>query len=303
MANFEPNPSPRGLTILKIFNYAGAALIFFGIAYFISVNWYSLNDFLKIFATLGSAIAAFIIGILLYIDRKHEEAGSAFFMIAGLLLPVGIFVTLNVLSVTWPAEETDLFVTTICLSFFLLAFIYWPRTILLLFCIIFAALFFLSMIDLLITTGGIYPDNLFNYELMIVGLSCILLGRYLDLQKTYPLTGILYFTGALLLLTTSYFLSGSIFFGENKQDWRELTALFIILAFIFSVPLRSKAFLYLGAIFLVIYVFDMSYQFARVFGNMGWPLVLIIAGLLLMFLGYLIYYVHRKIAGKQIQDR
>lgn len=291
--------SQKTFNILKIFNYAGGALIFFGIAYFVSANWYTLSDFAKIFSTLGAAIAALIIGVLLQLDQKREEAGSAFFMIAGLILPVGLFVTFKIYNLPWSVEKVELLITFLCLITFSLAYRIWPRTILLLFCVIYAAFFFLSIVDLLIQHFEIYFEDLFEYLGMIIGLSFILFGRYLELSNRPALTGVLYFMGALLLLGSSFSLSGTFLFGEGYPEWRWVTAILIMLSFILAVPFRSKAFLYLGAIFLVLYIVDMSYRFARLFGTMGWPLILIITGVLLMVIGYLLYFIHKKIASSE----
>ena len=76
--------------------------------------------------------------------------------------------------------------------------------------------------------------------------------------------------------------------------WEIITPLLIILAFILSIPLKSKSFLYLGAIFLLLYICDSATRFIPIFGHMGWSLVLIVLGLLLMMIGYAVIYLHQK---------
>src|SRR5690349_10301412 len=87
--------------ILKIFNYVGGALIFMGICYFIGSNWHNLNNFLKVFVTLGTAIAAFVVGILLQHANKYTTS-TAFYLISGLLLPFGLFITYKVYQIPIP---------------------------------------------------------------------------------------------------------------------------------------------------------------------------------------------------------
>lgn len=282
-------------TVLKIFNYVGGTLIFLGVSYFIVDNWGSLNGFTKIFSTLGAAIAAFLVGALFQLTKKFESASAAFYMLSGLLLPIGLHVTLTVANVSWPTELSNLFISTLCLVVFLTAQLYLPRTIFLLFTIIFASLFYVSLLDFIVHKSNIIYSYLDNYEMIALGIAYICLGYYLDKNYKHELVGPLYFFGGLFVLAESFSLGSNLLFGYAIPLWEVLTPILIILAFMLSVPLRSKSFLYLGAIFLLLYICDISGKFIRLFGDMGWSLMLILLGLLLMLIGYLVIHIHQKI--------
>jgi hypothetical protein len=285
-------------TTIKIFNYIGSALIFFGIAYFISANWGLLNNFVKIFSTLGTAIAAFCIAALLHQTEKFRTAESAFFMLAGLVLPIGLYVTFDIAHLSFSQNIPEILISGICLTVFLISFYVLPGTIFLLFSIIFGSFLFANLVDYLSLQTDYILINLFEYEMIVLGLAYIFLGYYLNFDKRYPLTGPLYFFGSLLVLSSSYFLGSAFFFSNALVYWKVITAIFIMLAFLLAVPLKSKSFLYFGAIFLVIYVTDMSYKFAAVFGDLGWSLILVIIGLSFMIIGYLVFFIHRKMQKK-----
>lgn len=289
--------SSTHINILKIFNYLGGSLIFFGIVFFIGMNWLSLNNFTKIFATLGSAIAAYLVGVLLQL-RKNEVASSAFFLISALVLPVGLFVTLYIYGQVNDFTKTSLIVSSTCLAAFLLSYLFSARTVFLLFIVIFGSNFYFSLIDFIMQHNVVVFNNRYNYEFIILGLCYILFGRYLEFDKHAVLTGPLYFFGALYILSASYYLSGTFITHSAISNWKIITALLIFLFFFLSVPLKSKSFLYLAAIFLVIYMVDMSYKFAEIFGAYGWPLILVFGGLLLMAVGYLVFNLQRKIRSK-----
>lgn len=297
-AKFSPDNTPpsNADTLLKIFNYVGGALVFFGIVFFISVNWFSLNDFLKIFTTLGASLAAYVVGMLLYLDKKHDTAGSAFFMIAALTLPIGLYVSIDILSQISNIDKVNTSISAFCFTVFLLSHLFLPRTIFLLFTILFGSLFFSNLISLITNQATVVFKHLTEYEFLALGSSYLLLGRYLDLDNKFPLTGPLYFFGALFVLAASYSMGGMFCSSlPGLPFWKVMTALLILASFLFSVPLKSKSFLYLGAFFMVIYLTDMSSQFIDIFGHYGWPLLLILVGFLFMFTGYLVFNIHQKI--------
>ncbi|MDR3478318.1 MAG: DUF2157 domain-containing protein [Gammaproteobacteria bacterium] len=285
---------PKGNSILKIFNYIGATLIFLGISYFICDNWSSLNNFVKIFSTLGSAIAALLIGFLLSVDKKYGATGAGFFMIAGLILPIGLFITFDILKLHADLMTQNVWVASICLVVFLAGQILLPRTILLLFTILFASLFFVALTNATVQHSNIVSSNLFIYQCLTIGLSYLFLGRYLDYADN-PLVGTLYFFGCLFVLTSSFDLAGYLFLSEGSVAWKIVAVALLISSFLLAVPLRSKSLLYIGAIFLLVYVANLTTQFESLFGSIGWPIILIISGFLLMLLGYLIYFIHQRI--------
>jgi hypothetical protein len=284
--------------ILKIFNFVGGALIFFGIAYFIQTNWHTLNDFLKIFTTLGAAIAAFIVGVLLAGDEKYSAGSSAFFMIAGLTLPFGLSITIDLANLFNNIEMVRVVISGTCLLLFLAANYYLQRDILRLFCVFYASYFFIALTSLIFDQAlhSTYK-HLYDYQMLALGLSYFIGGRYLQATRN-ALTGPLYFFGSLFILTTSFDLGGLLFSpGPGNESWKIISPILVMLSFVLAVPLRSKSLLYVGALFLVIYLASMTSLFAQLFGSVGWPLLLIVAGLFLMVFGYVLVTIHRKITG------
>lgn len=282
--------------ILKIFNYVGGALIFFGVGYFVGSNWNNLSDFLKVFVTLGVAIVAYCVGFLFQSANKYG-ASNAFYLLSGLLLPLGLMITFRVYNVPLSQKSLDLVISMICFIVFMLSQLRSPRTLFQVFSILYATWLYFGAIEFLLYAGPVVIGDLNQYELIALGFSYIFLGYYLNLSSSSALTAPLYTFGALMILASSYFLGTSndprfIFY------WHLPVVLSIILAFIFAIPLKARSFLYLASIFMAIYIVDMSMNFADVFGDAGWSLILVIAGLLFMLLGYLVFILNRKITNK-----
>lgn len=286
------SPANKEHTFLKLFNYLGGMLIFLGIGYFIVDNWNNLNNFIRVFTTLGAAIIAFVVGILYY-KAKKEASSAAFFMLSALLLPIGLQVSLTVAHVSWNENIIKLFISGICLAVFLSAQYLAPRTIFLLFTIIYASLFYLSVL-LFNPNSTSLLRYLDNYDFIILGISYISLGYYLANENQYPLAGPLYFFGALFVLAESFSLGDLTIAGYVISQWEIFTPILIIAVLMLAIPLSSKSFLYLGAIFLLLYLGDLATKLIPIFGDTGWSLLLIVLGLLMMMVGYLVIFLRKK---------
>lgn len=279
---------------LKIFNYVGGAFIFFGVAYFTGSNWNKMSDFSKVFVSLGTAVIAYIVAIFFQYANKHT-ASTAFYLLAGLLLPFGLFITYKVYHIPLPDQAVDLVIASICFIAALLSQRRSPQTLFQIFTIIYGSYLYFSLFEFILYGKPVSIENLNQYELMALGLSYIFLGYYLDLSASSILTAPLYTIGGFIVLAASYCL-GTYHEMRFIFHWRLPAVISIILAFVLAVPLKAKSFLYLGALFIVIYVADMSTRFADIFGDNGWALILVIAGLLFMLMGYLVFILNRKIS-------
>lgn len=294
------NTEEKNHLALKIFNFIGAALIFFGVAYFIGSNWNKMSDFLKVFVSLGVAIAAYFVGIL-FQSAKKFTVSTAFYLLAGLLLPLGLFITYKVYHIPLPNRCLDLAIASICFFVFILSHLRSPHMIFQIFSIIYGSFLYFSIIEFLLYGRPVSIENINEYELIALGTSYIFLGYYLRLSSSF-LTGLLYMLGGLLVLASVYFLGTS---NDMRLifHWRIPAIITIILAFVLAVPLKAKSFLFLGSIFVIIYVVDMSSRFADVFGDNGWALILVLAGLLFMLIGYLVFILNKKISRSSNQQR
>ena len=79
----------------------------------------------------------------------------------------------------------------------------------------------------------------------------------------------------------------------GKEPVYEPLLLFSSLGFIFgSIVNKSRQFLYLGTLFLIIYIFDIGAEYFE--SNVGWPITLFVAGLASMGIGFGIEKLRRK---------
>jgi membrane-associated protease RseP (regulator of RpoE activity) len=85
--------------------------------------------------------------------------------------------------------------------------------------------------------------------------------------------------------------------GGKKVDW-ETALLFTSLGFIFlSTAKASRSYLYLGTMFLIVYIFDIGGEYFS--DNVGWPITLLIAGVLSMGVGFVFEQLRKRYLPKQ----
>jgi len=278
-----PSPiSAKHVTLSQIMYYLGGAIVFLGITILLGQNWEYFNPGVKIFVTLGSAAAAYIVAVLLFNYPNLKGVSQAFFLLSGLIMPLGLYVTLDKAGMDVGSNANQVLIWLIMLVIYFASFFRFKLTVLSLFAVIFATGLFHFIISLLVGSSLSYDSHVYEYEAMVVSLAYLCLGYYLSQTSQKALTGFLYGFGVLGFLGSTMTLGG---WSPNQNVFWELIYPFLVFGIIFlSVYLKSKSFLVFGSLFLVGYIFKLTGEYFS--NSMGWPLALMIAGFLVMLVGY-----------------
>lgn len=276
--------------ISHILYYIGGAVVFLGISVLICQHWRALNSVTKILSTLGSGIASYIVAVFLSREGRLEIASRAFYFISALVMPLGLHVTFYVSGLDTGSYGAQSIISGILLVTFLLSYLANRKTIFALFNIIFGTWLFFSFTSYLVGSRPGFGWEFSAYRVLCIGLAYAFLGYYFTTTSHRALTGALYGFGVLC------FLGAALALGNWKphQNWFwELVFPGLVFGAMFlSVYLRSKAFLTFGSLYLVAYIFKITSEyFAQ---SLGWPLVLVLAGLGLIAIGYLHFSLKRK---------
>ena len=270
--------------------FVGGGVIFIGIVAFIAQVWDELGPFMHVVVTLGSGLAAFVSGVLLSWHGRLGAAGPAFFLIAALLLPLGMAVTLDEAGLAPERLGLQSLMALVLTVAFLAVHRLFRSSSLLVYAIVFATWAFFAI------TGFVAgPDprfagrEFFEYRTLAVGLAFMALGWAFSGTERGGLSGPLYAFGSAAFLGSALALGG----------WKPSQSAFWELAFpglafgvlYLSVHLRSKALLTFGALFLGAYLAKITGEYFS--DSMGWPLALIVLGLLLMGVGFLTFRLKR----------
>lgn len=276
-------------TLAEILYFLGGGIVVFGIATFLGQNWTLLNGFTKVIATLGAGTAAYVTAIVLIADERTEKISSAFFLIAALVMPIGMYVTLTVgelnIGYGWMSS-----IAAILLAIYLGSYFLFKKNVLLLFSIFFATCFFFSCASLLIEAPGLHSLRLYEQLWLIVGLSYMLLAYAFERGLRAPLSGFLYGAGVFVFLGAALLLTG--WRPVQSRTWEAIYPFLTCGVMYLSVVLRNQKFLIFGTLFLMLYLAKVTMEYFS--NSVGWPLALVIGGFLLVTAGAVAVHLRRK---------
>ncbi|OGD60847.1 hypothetical protein A2807_02530 [Candidatus Berkelbacteria bacterium RIFCSPHIGHO2_01_FULL_50_36] len=281
----------RKLGATDILYYIGGGVVFIGIAILVGQNWESLSGATKLLATLGAGVVAYIVGLLLGRNEHTEMAGSAFYFISALTLPLGLYVMFNGMGFDIESYPMQTLISAILLGVFLSSYFLLKKTLFLIFSILYATWLFYALIGYIVGSNPILETwQILQYETLFVGLAYILLGYSFSQGDKAPLSGFLYGFGILGFLGAAMALGG--FYPNHSIVWELIFPVLVFATIFLSVKLKSRSFLVFGSIFLMGYILKITAEYFS--EGLGWPLALVIAGLLLIAVAYASVYVKKR---------
>ncbi len=280
------------LKLSDIMYYIGGAIVFLGVIVLAYQNWDIFPSALRIFITLGSTIAAFAVGALLYRYDNLKKVSQAFFLISGMLAPLGVEVALKEMGYDLDSNTIQLLAFSLMTAIYLGGFYFYRQTILLFFSIAFATGIFHNIINMIVGSNLSGSDvvKVWEYRILVEGVAYMFLGYYFSQGSLKALTGALYGFGSLFFLGSAMALGG---WQPNQNAFWELVYPLLVFGIIFlSVYVKSKAFLVFGTLFLVGYILKLTSEYFT--SGLGWPLALVLAGLAIMGVGYYAVRLNKK---------
>jgi hypothetical protein len=235
-----------------------------------------------VMVTLGPGFCIFVLALVCTTDARLEQASTPLFVLAALVEPAGIIVTLQEYSSGGEPAHGVLFMNAVMVIQQGCAFIARRRTVLALATIVFALGFFTVAFDLL----GI-QHNLIG---LVIGASLICVAWSLDRSRHRSIAGLAYFFGSGIFLAAAW-------------DWLHDTSahpLFLGLAcgaIFLSTVTRSRSLLLVATVALVGYLVEFI---ADRFGDsLGGPLMLIMIGFVLIGFGVLAVTINNKFIAQR----
>lgn len=269
----------------------GGLIVFVGIAVLIGQNWNTLGAFTKILTTLGFGIAAYFIGVILNKEDKYGAVGYAFHLIAALVIPLGLSITLNQAGFNPTGFGTQSFIAGALFAMYISSYFVFKKPIFTFFSIAYATWFFFAFTNFLIGSNPYFADiKFYEYRFLMVGLTYFCFGYYLSFTEQKELTSGLYGFGSLFFLGAAFALGG--WTPSQNVLWEVLFPGLVFIILFLSVHFKNKASLTLGTIYLMIYILKITGEYFS--GTLGWPLSLVISGISLIGTGYYAFTLNKK---------
>jgi hypothetical protein len=254
--------------VSRLLAYLGGIFLFVGLAVFVGMRWDELGPAGRVLLTLGPGFCLFVFALVCTTDARFERAATPLFLVAAVVQPTGILVALQEYGRGGDPAHAALFMSLVMLVQQGCAFWARRRTVLAFTTIVFGAGFVFVALDLLAANRNLIG--------VTMGISLLCVGWSLSQSVHRPLAGLVYFTGASILLSAAY-------------DWMRrgpIEVAFVGLAcgvVVVATVARSRSLLVVGTVALIGYIGDFIYRhFAE---NLGAPLVLMAIGLVFIAAG------------------
>ncbi|MGH9253834.1 MAG: DUF2157 domain-containing protein [Vicinamibacterales bacterium] len=265
----------RGV-LVRVLGFIGGTFVFAGVGVFIALQWDSMNSAARVVITLGSGLAAFVLGVMSSRDPRFDKATAPMFLMAAALEPTGMLVAFNELGSSGDWRWASLVTCgSVALQF---GFVFGSirRSTLLFLCVLFGTLFFWTAFDMLDVDDGV--------GVLVLGGSLLLTAVGVDRTPHRVITPVWYLFGAAGVLYGVF---------DNVQSTPfELVFLFAAAGFVYlSVALHSRTLLFVATVGILAYTGWFTGEYFA--DSVGWPIALIIFGLLLIGLSALALRIDR----------
>ncbi len=298
--------SLKRLSVVDVLYFIGGAIVFIGIAVLIGQHWNELGVPTRILATLGSGVAAYIVGVFLSRDERFGTVGTAFFFLSALVMPIGLFVVFDAAGVEVGGAGMQSVVAALLLAVYLASLFVFRRTLFIFFSILFGTWLFFSFTSFLILNSPhLATPEFFEYRVLAAGLAYVFFGYALheavaavgEPREEYSaLASWLYAGGVALFLGAALALGG---WSPNQNAFWEVIFPGLVFGVIFlSIYLRARSFLAFGSVYLMAYILKITAEYFS--DTLGWPLALVLAGLCLIGIGYGAFRLNQNYLVKEV---
>jgi hypothetical protein len=275
----------------RVLYFIGGGVVITGIVALIGQIWNDLGAVMHIVVTLGSGLAAYVVGVLLSSKRWLGAAGPAFFLIAALVLPLGMVVALDEANINPEGFGWQSLISLVLMGAFLAAYLLFRSNSVLVYAIGYGSWLFFAVTSWLVGSNPTFEEIEFlEYRVLGLGLAYLVLAYAFEDTEREGLSGPLYGFGCLGFLGAALALGG---WEPSQNVFWELIFPGLVFAVLYaSVHLKSKALLTFGSLFFGAYLVKITSEYFS--DSLGWPLALVIAGLMLMGVGYLTLHLKRR---------
>lgn len=273
------------------FLYIGGLVVFFGLVLLVGNNWNQLNAPAKAIVSFGPTLIAFYLGFFFNNNTDANRAASfIMYVISMLLLPIAVYATLSALGMQF-VSRAEVISYELSLAIIYGLFAYASKRKMFMIPLVFSltALFFTGTDALFNIAAG---PKFYQYRFLVVGVAYLLLANYYSNINKIRLSKFWNIFGFIVALGAALALGGYRPFDFDQILWEIAFPILVFIAIYYSVYIKNTGALALSALFLIIYILKITAEYFST--GLGWPLAVVLAGLLIMAVGYVSVYVNRR---------
>jgi hypothetical protein len=281
----QAKPHRKSEVITKLFGYLGGVFVFAGLVIFTSMFWADMGSLERIGVTLGSGLVAYVLAIACLRDARYLRAATPLFLIAGFLQPAGMLVAIAEYSQGGDERHALLLVFGIMIASFGLTFWKEQRSTLLFLLLAYASGWLAVCFDLLELEGDL--------NALIVGGFLTAVTYAISRTRHAAIAGFWFFAGSGCVLGA----------GFSLLEHSVIDVIFLGLASFFiylSLIVRSRPLLFNGVLAVLAFL---GYYTAEYFDDVGgWPLAMLVMGLVLIGMGKIVLELDRRYMRKAREE-
>ncbi|MFA7276387.1 MAG: hypothetical protein WC043_06270 [Pseudobdellovibrionaceae bacterium] len=276
--------SKSGGMLQRLMVYLGGAFIFVGLCVYIGMIWDDIGSIARVIVSFGSGLVAFIMGLVCLGDVRFQRAATPLFLIAAALEPTGLFVFMDEYL---PHSGDVAKAATVVFGFMLIqqgvAFIGTQKTSLL----FFSLLFFYSMLFSLMGLWDLSDPE----DLLVPSLTGLMVAWGVAKTPHHAIAPFFYFCAAATTAISAFDL-----FENSPLD---ILLIGVAAALIYlSTYAASRTLLLVGVVSLLAYL---GYYTDEYFMDIvGWPIALIIMGMIMIGISFFAVKLGQKIAKQAV---
>jgi hypothetical protein len=274
-------------SVTKMLYVLGAGIVVIGIIIFMAQVWDDMGSFGHIIITLGLGLLVTLLGSMLLNKESKTKLGTVFHFIGGMLIPGGVAVTLDEMSLATDWSFALVFIGVFI--FYLILNAVHKNAILTFFAIANGTAAIYLVLNAVIggpISGFFEIESMYEYLTMAIGASYMLLAYSFKDGWNSKLIGTLNFFGITGLLGVAFI---QVF---DSGAWELLYFLVVFGTLFLSVYLKSRIILIMSTLFLIAHVTYITSEYFA--DSLGWPVALVLLGFVFIGLGYASITINNK---------
>ncbi len=284
----------KKLSIADVLYLVGGLIVVVGIAVLVGENWAKLGSVLRVLVTLGASVVTFIAGYLISKKTDLVVWSVAFYLISSIIMPLGFYTLLDSIGFVNNALGAETLIAGVVLLVNAVVFYRLRGGLHLIFSLLYGIWFYYTVIQYFYGQYSFDTDVL-SYITIVLGIALMSLGISISVSKFKKISGLVFTTATFMILVSCFALQG--FGSDVRFFWEGIFPVICFVLIFLSSELKSKAVLVVSTLMLMVYIMKITGEYFA--ESLGWPFALVIAGLLLMGVGYMAYYLNKR----QLQKR
>jgi len=282
----------------NLFYYIGGLVLLVGIGLLITQNWELIGTWGRVLSTLGVFVVLYFAASVAD-KREVGEISFPFYIVAYVMLPIGIGVTMSEFYSGVIGIELTLLFSIMCFAIAYLTYLLRRDPVHMFFSFVFGTYAYFVLIDYIyyLTSADDYYRRT-AYVFFVVSLIYLFYARLLLRNAAMWLVGnLVEYAGLITLIVSAVVLTGSR--EAASFIWLSLTPLiFLFLAYLSSY-FSSKKYLWLSFLGIAAYLIKITFDYFE--GSQYWPLGVILCGAMIIFAGFVVFRL-RDTAAKKIAE-